>query len=71
MTPHEERKWRAAFKRRGYNVVREDHKNFRPLRMRDLTIVWLREQERADELGRVLINRRANADLDAPPNVRY
>jgi hypothetical protein len=23
------------------------------------------------ELGRVLINRQPNADLDAPPNVRY
>jgi len=54
MTPHEERKWdrRTEFKRLGREMVREQHKHWRPLRGRDLAVVWLREQEKADEFRR-------------------
>src|SRR5690349_24077022 len=52
MTPHEEREWRAEFKRAGRRVVLEKHLDYRPLIKRDLAIVWLRELDKADEFTR-------------------
>lgn len=49
LTPTEERKWRAEFKRRGREVVRAQHQDYRPYIKRDLAVVWLREQETAAE----------------------
>ena len=50
MTPHEEREWRAEFKSLGREMVREQRKHWRPLRSRDLAVVWLREQEKCARL---------------------
>ena len=52
MTAHEEREWRAEFKRLGRRVVLEKHLDYRPLIKRDLAIVWLRELDKADEFIR-------------------
>jgi formyltetrahydrofolate synthetase len=52
MTPHEEREWRAEFKRAGRRVVLEKHLDYRPLIKRDLAIVWLHELDKADEFVR-------------------
>jgi len=49
LTDKEERKWRAEFKRRACEAVRADHHTYRPYIKRDLAVVWLREQEVAQE----------------------
>jgi hypothetical protein len=51
LTPAEERKWRAEFKRRGREVVYEQARSdkFNPEKVERLAYQWLREQEAVTE----------------------